>query len=269
MTDPPAQWLHHWPPTGPPTIRLGRIGDDLIVEWVGIATLRSDVSGTRSEFVVANGDHSQRVKDRLRAHVAAMLGHLRGDVTLHASSVARSGIAVAFVGDSGAGKSTLAVQLCADPEVELLSDDAAALRFDRGYVEVIPSENDHWLRPDVARAMGFEPEDDLKIPKPAARPAKAGARLGAVVTLVFDERATAPTLRPLHGVEAFSALGTSTFRFALDVPDVLRRELDRYSQIVEQARFFELRRSPDLAGVGAPPRPVTDLLDTLARESIV
>jgi hypothetical protein len=262
----PVRWLHRWPPKGPATIRIGRIGDQLIVEWPGVATLRSNESGTQSDFFAASGhDASARMQGRLRAHVAAMLGHLRGDVTLHASSVARSGIAIAFVGDSGVGKSTIARQLCADPHVELLSDDAAALRFDRGYVEVIPSEKDHWLRPDVARAMGLEPIDELKTPQRAAQPAKTSARLAVVVSLVFDGHYTTPALRPIRGVDAFSVLGTSTFRFALDVPDVLRKELDRYSQIVDQARFFELRRSRDLACVGASIRPLTDLLDNMTQ----
>jgi hypothetical protein len=269
MTTPPVRWLHCWPETGPAAMRLGRAGDELIAEWVGVATLRSNLAGTSNEFTVVDGAPSPRIQERLREHVAALLRHLRGGITLHASSVARDGIAVAFIGDSGAGKSTLAAQLCADPGVELLSDDAAALHFDDARIAVVPTERNHWLRPDIARAMGLEPGAALKVPKDAARPAMAATRLGAVVALAFDDSVGAPALRRIQGAEAFSALSFSTFRFALDVPDVLRQELDGLARIVAEARMFELRRPRDIAWLDASPRVVAELLHDLSREVVV
>ncbi len=267
MTDrAPIRWLHHWPPDGPAAIRIGRAGDQIIAEWIGVATLRAEVHGSASELVVESGSVSPRVKEKLREQAAALVRHLRGGITLHASSVAFEGVAIAFLGDSYAGKSTLAAQLCADPRFALLSDDAAAIRHGDAGVEILPTERDHWLRPDVARAMGLDPGDEPKIPKEPLRSARGGARLRAVIALAFDDAAPVPTLRPVRGAEAFSLLSLSTFRFAFDVPDVLRQELDGLAQIVEQARFYELRRPRDLARMDASPRAVALLLEDLSRE---
>ncbi len=64
--------------------------------------------------------------------------------------------------------------------------------------------------------------------------AREPVALGAVVSLAFDAAALTPVLRRLHGVPAFIALSLSTFRFALDVPDVLQRELDNLARIARE-----------------------------------
>ena len=108
--------------------------------------------------------------------------------------------------------------------------------------------------------------DELKVPKQAARPATAAARLGAVVALEFDDGVRAPVLRRMQGAQAFSALSFATFRFALDVADVLRQELDGLARIVAEAHVFELRRPRDIAWLDASPRLVAELLHDLSRE---
>jgi hypothetical protein len=246
---------------------LGRAGDYAIAEWVGVATLRAHISGSESEFAVADGvEPSQRVRQRLRVHVDALLRHLRGEITLHASSVARDDAAIAFVGDSGAGKSTVAAQLCLDPDVALLSDDAAALRFGNAVVLVVPTESTHWLRPDVAELLGFETHGEAKIPREAKHSATASVPLRAVVSLTFDESARSASLRPIGGAEAFSILSLSTFRFALDVPEVLCSELDRLATLVEEVQIFELRRPQSHPYLAVSQRIVAELLLRVSNE---
>ncbi len=101
-------WLHQWPPTGPVAVSPGRAADDLIAEWPGFGTLRSDAAGTRSEFTPGR-DAPPHVQERLGEVVAALLRHLRGGITLHASE-RQLGRAWRWLacGESGAGKSTLA-----------------------------------------------------------------------------------------------------------------------------------------------------------------
>ena len=260
MPDADVRWVHQWPREGAPAIRLGRDGNDVVVDWPGRATLRAHRSGSPSRLEMAPGVHSPRLENALRRHADALVGHLRGDIALHASSFARGGRAVALVGESCAGKSTLAMQLCADPEFELLADDAAMMRFASGQVEVAPSEDCLWIRPDVARWMGMEHVTDTKVAKEPARPAGESARLVAVVSLLFDDHVSTATLVPIRGAATFLALSGCTFRSALDIPELLRQELDRYAQIVEQARFFELRRPRDFVAMEASRRAVAGLL---------
>jgi hypothetical protein len=262
-----TRWLHVWPENGPPLFRIGRAGEELVAEWAGLGTLRSDLAGTWNEFVSHRSYvHSRHAQERLREHIAALLRHLHGGVTLHASGIARDGIGIALVGESGAGKSTLALQLSALPGVEMLADDTLALQLEPAHIALAPSERVHWLRPDVARALGFDSGEDPKIPLETTRPARGPVRLGALVSLVFDDRASSPVLAPIRGAQAFSALSFSLFRFALDVPSVLRGELDQLARIVEDIPVFELRRPRDLARIEESPRAVASLLQQLSRE---
>lgn len=60
--------------------------------------------------------------------VIALLLHLRGDLVLHGSALARDDQCVVLLGDKGAGKSTTAAMLMADG-FSLLADDVVCVRF--------------------------------------------------------------------------------------------------------------------------------------------
>ena len=259
-----VRWLHRCHEAGRLEFRLGRRGDEVLAEWVGLATLRASLAGDWSELSVAPELDRVEVEESLRGHVDALLSHLRGGLSLHASSVCRGGVALAFAGDSGAGKSTIAAQLCTDPAVELLSDDSAPLRFSGPHIEVMPAETRHMLRQDVARAFGLEPEGRIKVRKDALRPAARPARLGALVTLAFDDSVRLPVLRRIHGVRAFSVLNRAAVRFVLDEPGVLRRELDMLALVAEQVPFYELVRSRSLSNLDGSAQEATLLLRSLS-----
>jgi hypothetical protein len=265
MNRAPVRWLFNFPKTGRVEFRLGRSGDEVLAEWVGQATLRANIAGTRSELAVENGLDRSAIEDVLRAKVDACLRHLQGGVSLHASSVAWRGIALAILGDSSAGKSTLAAQLCANPEIEFVSDDLTSLQFERPRVEVAPTDTAHLLREDAARAFGMEPAATMKTRKRAARAAARAAQLGALVTLVFDDNAKAPVLRRIRGLGPFFALNRALFRFVLDDPDILRGEMDKLARVAEQAPLYELVRSRDLSNLPASAHEVTELLRSLSQ----
>jgi hypothetical protein len=248
VTDGEPTWLHQWPSDGCPILRLGRVGDDLIVEWPGLGTIRSDTAGARNEVSVSPGA-PPHVLERLTDIVAAFQRHLRGGVTLHASSVALGSDAIACVGDSGAGKSTLAATLCRSDRFALVSDDTAALLMEGSSIQIEPTERRHWLRPDMAKAFAINPGDHPKVALDAPHRANGPVELRGIISLVFDEHRPEPQLLPLRGVSAFLTLSYSAFRMAIDVPDVLRRELDNLARIAREVPVFELRRRRDPAAM--------------------
>jgi hypothetical protein len=258
-----AKWLRQWPPSGPAVFRLGRAGDDLVAEWPGFGILRADVAGERSEFTPGTSG-PLHVHERLSEVVAALLRHLRGGITLHASSISYRDVALACLGETGAGKSTLAARLCASADVALLSDDTTALRLEGPHIEVDPTEGHHWLRADMALAMGIDPDGRLKVPLAAKRHGLEPVCVGAIIALAFDDAAPVPKLTRMHGAEAFSALSLATFRFALDVPHVLQLELDNLARIAREIPIYELRRCREPASMEASSPIVRRLLEQIA-----
>jgi hypothetical protein len=125
-----------------------------IVEKVGSFLVR----GGR-EIVV---DAVPGVEDRLlRLSVLGpalgLLLHQRGLLVLHASVVARSGSAIAFIGQNGWGKSTLAAALHAKG-YDLVADDLAAIAVDPDGASVLPGFPQVKLWPEAATLLGEDAE---------------------------------------------------------------------------------------------------------------
>jgi hypothetical protein len=248
---------------------VGRAGEELIAEWVGVASLYANITSARIVFKPQTGASlSAAVHERLRAHVAALLRHRRGGVTLHAATVALQGVAISCIGESGVGKSTLAAHLCRGAGVQLLSDDTSALRFDGAVIEVAPTERHHWLHADAARRLGIDARDQSRVHAEAARPASRAARLGAFVSLVFDDRATSPVLRRIQGIEAMSALSRSTFHFAFEASHPQGHALDHAARLAREAVVFELARPRDMHRLEESSAVVARLLDHLCRDDV-
>jgi hypothetical protein len=261
-----VRWTCSFPPEGGAVeYRLGRDGSDVVAEWTGLATFRARVDGSGARLDPLGDVEPAELERQLGPVLAALLGHLRGEIALHASSVARRDVAIAFLGDTCAGKSTIASRMCLDPDVALLADDVAPLRHVHGAVWVQPSESEHELRPDVARAVGL-PSSGVKTRLRPARRAERAARLGACVVLSFDDAATVPAIERLPSARAFAAVARATMRFVVDEPDVLRAELDALARVVAQAPVYVLRRSRDLANLDVSAGVAARLLRSIAGE---
>lgn len=83
--------------------------------------------------------------------------HQRGRFVLHASTIAITGSAIAFLGGNGSGKSTIAAALHARGH-DLLADDVTAMHIGSGCPTVLPSFPQFKLWPDSAVALGNVPE---------------------------------------------------------------------------------------------------------------
>jgi hypothetical protein len=231
---------------------MGRQGKSLVAEWPRLARLTCDEDGTQVRLTPSAGA-SPRSLMKLRGVVKALLADLRGGLGIHASAVAVRSSAVLLLGESGAGKSTTAAELCLHHGARLLADDAAWLDERNGVVQVVPSEDRHYLTRESGDALGVrlrsaDLQEAGKAGVRSARTATRRVRLGLVVSLHFDDTLTEAVSRRLSGAEAaFRVLG-AMFRF--DVDD-RREELDRVMRLYEQAPFLEIARPRNEPAIAA------------------
>lgn len=90
----------------------------------------------------------------LEGMITAMLLYQRGLCVLHSSVVKIGDEAIAFLGHVGAGKSSIAAALHARGHA-VVSDDNAAIRIEKGQVNVAPAYPYVKLYPAVAACLGY------------------------------------------------------------------------------------------------------------------
>ncbi len=246
---PPVQWVGEYRSEGELCFRLGREGARLIAEWPGCCTLRSDPGGLESELTASAGADPVLVAKIHDGLAPALLRHLQGKLTLHASAVSVEGVAVACFGESEAGKSTAIAHLARRSGAAFLADDTTAVEFTERGVEVERTERVSWLLPDARAALGLAADDRRKI---AVDPLVTGVRatLIAIVKLVFDDTLSEPRIRRMHGHEALASLLPSVVRFVIDEPGAQLHEFEQLGELTRAVPIFELARPKNLAALG-------------------
>ena len=260
MTD--VRWLASYEDDGAVLFRIGRVDDELIAEWMGVARLTASRDGRRSRLEFVPGCDAREARKIEQGSARLLLRHAAGDLAFHGSAIELSGQVAVLLGRSGQGKSTLAAWLSMHGAT-LFADDAVAIDpagEHRWSVSAV--EPDHWLDGDARRALGVAAPDaeetSAKRPTRSARPGTGSAPLAAFVELVFADIA-APRLVRLRGLEALAALVPQAVRFVLDEPALYRSELDRLSELVEFVDVFRLERPPVLAHLDVTGRLVQNL----------
>lgn len=271
------RWLAQHEEDGEVHFRVGRDGDDLVAEWVGLARVYARSDGRAHRFVPEPDADPRDLAKIERGSLQLLLRHLQGKLALHGAAVVRGGAAVAFLGRARQGKSTLAAALCTRTDVALLADDAVAIDRPPEHPFLVTAlEAMHWLDQPALAAVVREGQREAsgrrfasaeavhtredprgKSPIAALRVGTVG-RVVAVVDLVFRD---GPVLlvrsTPL---EAIAALVPQAVRFVLDDPTVHRRELDALGELVERVPVFRLERPRDLALLSESCDRVFDLL---------
>jgi hypothetical protein len=274
MTAP--RWLADYVEDGQIAFRIGRDGDNLVAEWIGLGRLTASRDGKTSRFEPEPGLAEAEVEKVRHGSASLLLRHLQGKLAMHGAAVAWRGRALMLLGRSGLGKSTLAASLCAHAEAVLLSDDAIALDPgpSPGTYLLSPVEVNHWLDGAARRAIvgdrvrggneADEEEGTVKAPVAAAQVGSSAARLVAIVDLAFAEGEAPPRLYPVgRGVDALAALVPQAVRFVLDEPDLQRRELEQLARLVEEVQVFRLERPRGLPRVGEAHPLLLNLLEAL------
>jgi hypothetical protein len=180
------------------------------------------------------------------AQVLPLAAVLRGMEILHASAVALSGRAVAFLGASGAGKTTLAGRILARG-ARLVTDDVLAVDLADEAVRAHRGGAVARIDPQELRSMTFDERRVLG--KVQARgekwhlaPALAPAQLPLGVTYHLVRPAR------LHGVEIAAVrpydpallLGSAFLPYVSD-PDRLKRQLEVGAAIASSTPLYQVR----------------------------
>jgi hypothetical protein len=243
------RWIQEWRTDDFIEFRLGRDDEGLVAEWGGLGQLCATRSGDSHRFTPHPEATARAVEKLMQGPVQALLRHLRGRMSLHASAAARDGAGFLFLGASTSGKSTFAAELCCREGFAMMADDVAFLEEDADGFVVIPSESTHWLRDDAATLLGAAAADDDKTPLAPTRVADSPVRLQGMVYLTFDESSSSATLRRAQGPDAFRWLRTSLFRFVIDEPEVALSDFGRMAALYEKVPLCELIRRRSLANL--------------------
>jgi hypothetical protein len=244
MTAP--RWLAEHVENGEVALRIGRAGEDIVAEWVGLVRLVARRDGTIVSFEAAPGASARTVAKVRKGSARLLLRHLEGKLALHGAAVAQHGRAAIFLGRSGHGKSTIAAALCARRGTMLCADDAVAIDVLGDGYRVLPSEEEHWLDGAACRALGKPATEETKAPIACENLAHDGASLALFVDLAFDDGLRAPLLTPISGIDAVACLVPQLVRFVVDESDAVRRELENVSNLVQRVAVVRLARPRSL-----------------------
>jgi hypothetical protein len=235
----PIVWISEQLEDGRVGFRIGRCGNELVAEFVGLGILRADPAGASFSFEPDPGAHPETVEKLRQGLVPALLRHLRRELTLHGASVALEGRAVACVGLSGAGKSTLAARLCTERDAAFLADDTTAIDLADDAPCVLPTERVHWL---VSARAAPDPKGDTKFAVSPRALASAPTPLAMICRVRFDETLAAPSVTRLRGHDALQALVPTVIRFAIDDREAHLWELEQLEKVVRSVPVYDLAR---------------------------
>ena len=205
--------------------RVGREGSRLIAEWPGVATLSANRDGTGVVFVGDPRADAAHVEKLRSSAVPALLRHLEGKLTLHASAVAWRGRSIAFIGDSGRGKSTIAFALANEESFALLADDCLQIEG----ASARASDAEAWIDRD----------EHSKTPSRPKNVATNGGPIAAIFVLAFGAEVR---ITRLHGSAVGAALERAMIRFVLDEPAVHVTDLERLGNLAARVPVYELSR---------------------------
>ena len=189
------------------------------------------------------GPYTNMIPILLAGTVTAFVLGLRGDAVFHASAVKVDDKALAFVGHSGQGKSTMAALMCA-AGAPIVTDDVLMVRAGDpvvcagGAVELRLREQSRGIAGTDDMAETSETADERLAYKPAEAVTDT-LPLGAIIIPNPDRDVDAVSLERYDPTRSLlEILGFPRVQAWSD-PDVLRRDFETISQVVNRVPVFE------------------------------
>ena len=216
-------------------------GDEYHMHLPGLASFRFSSRSDEIAAVVNIATGEELVLDAYRRRVLPMALQVSGRELLHASALRSPSGVVALCADSGTGKSTMAFALNSRG-YPLWADDLVAFEIsDRGSV-AISLPFDSRLRPSAAALFD---RNTIRLPKTAPdddiTPGVETAPLAAICILRREDTPpAAATVRRLHLAEAFAAVLSHSWSFALQGGERKRRMISHYMDLVAGIPVYEV-----------------------------
>ena len=228
------------------------VGDEYAMHLPGLASFRFSSRSDEIAAVVNIATGEELVLDAYRRRVLPMVLHLSGREVLHASALRLPAGVVALCADSGTGKSTIAFGLNSRG-YPLWADDLVAFEVSDLGVQAISLPFNLRLR---ASAVALFDLNTTQLPVAASgdgvTPGTETAPLAAVCVLRREVASAAPVaVRRFSLAEAFSAVLSHAWSFALQDPQRKRRMINHYLELVSRIPIFEISFQPGVENLPA------------------
>jgi hypothetical protein len=218
----------------------------------GLASFRFSSRGDEVAAAVNNSTNEELVVDAYRRRVLPMALHVSGREVLHASAFRSSAGVIALCADSETGKSTIAAGF-QSRGYTLWADDLVAFEISERGSRALSLPFTMRLRASAAALFDSDSlpfilatsDDDCT-------PGNDTAPLVAVCVLRRDGSGSSPVaVRPLSSAQAFAAVLSHAWSFALQDGERKRRMINNYLELVSRVPIFDIAFQPGLENLPA------------------
>jgi len=224
-----------------------------LLRFPNLADFEVSADGTEVVAYPANAADDDTVEHLYVNQLVPLALSRQGQPTFHASVVAISGGAVAFLGKTGMGKSTLAASFALN-ESPFLSDDALLVEETSSGCNVLPSHATLRLWEDSVTALvkvnkpkttsiSYSSKARLLAGEALAHSAEPQPLLAAY--LLESEEASEIDIRTLTGMNRHMAWVNNSFLLDVEDPDLLERHFDWTHRIACKVPTFTLNYPRD------------------------
>ena len=239
------------------------LGDKYFMHLPGLASFRFSSRGGEVKAAVTGTATDELVLDAYQRRVLPMALQVSGREVLHASAFRSPAGVIALCADSETGKSTIAFGLNSRG-YSLWADDLVAFETSADGMLAISLPFNLRLRPAAAAMFDLD-----TTPQPVAAigggstPGTETAPLAAICVLRRETTSPAPvTVRRLSSAEAFAAVLSHAWSFALQDRERKRRMINHYLELLASTPIFEISFQPGLENLPA----ILDAIEQLVCE---
>jgi hypothetical protein len=224
----------------------------------GLASFRFSSRGDEVAAAVNYSTNEELVVDAYRRRVLPMALHVSGREVLHASAFRSSAGVIALCADSETGKSTIAAGL-QGRGYPLWADDLVAFEISERGSRALSLPFTMRLRASAAAlfdrdAPPFTSDEDFT-------PANETAPLVAICVLRRQDTEARPVVvRSLSSAQAFAAVLSHAWSFALQDGERKRRMINNYLELVSRVPVFDIAFQPGLENLPAILDAVEDVV---------